>query len=154
MKDQLLLAWRVNNENNLLLLKSIGEEQLTVSLSGKGRNVGEQMAHLHNVRLNWIQVVAKAIYQDSLLLSKNATLTISVIADSLNASAEKITQIINISWEKEGRLPSYKAGLVPFIAYLVSHESHHRGTILLTLKQSGFKLPDALKWGLWNPPSL
>jgi uncharacterized damage-inducible protein DinB len=36
------------------------------------------------------------------------------------------------------------------LGYFISHESHHRGSILLTLKQCGEKIPDAVKWGLWE----
>jgi uncharacterized damage-inducible protein DinB len=36
------------------------------------------------------------------------------------------------------------------LGYFISHESHHRGNILLTLKQSGEKISDAVKWGLWE----
>jgi uncharacterized damage-inducible protein DinB len=150
VKEQLLYAWRTNNEKNGLLLQNIGEEQLGLSLSAKGRNLGEQLAHLHNVRINWTEHVAKAIYEKSLLLSKDTTLTIPVLLTAFSSSAEKISALIHSSWEKEGKLPSFKAGLIPFISYLVSHESHHRGNILLTLKQSGYKLPDKLKWGLWE----
>lgn len=150
MKEQLLLAWQLNNEKNLLLLKNIGEEQLPVSLSARGRNVGEQLAHLHNVRISWTEHVAKSFYDKSLLLPKDATITIPVLSNSFISSAEKIAQVVNGSWEKEGKLPSFKTGLIPFVSYLISHESHHRGNILLSLKQSGFKLPDALKWGLWE----
>jgi uncharacterized damage-inducible protein DinB len=149
MKEQLLLSWHTNNEKNLLLMQSIGEEQLMVSLSAKGRTVGEQLAHMHNVRINWTEFVAKPLYEKALLLTKDASLSLPVLSKAFAVSAEKIADVIHTSWEKEGRLPSFKAGLIPFISYLISHESHHRGNILLTLKQNGFKLPNNLKWGLW-----
>jgi len=46
--------------------------------------------------------------------------------------------------------PGGKKGVIPMLGYFVSYESHHRGNILLSLKQSGEKIPDALKWGLWE----
>lgn len=150
VKEQLHFAWRTNNEKNRLLLRNIGEEQLGLSLSTKGRNVGEQLAHLHNVRINWLEHVAKSLYQKSLLLSKEIALTAPILLAAFDSSGEKISEVINSGWEKGGKLPSFKAGLIPFVSYLISHESHHRGNILVTLKQTGFKLSDDLKWGLWE----
>jgi predicted metal-dependent hydrolase len=34
--------------------------------------------------------------------------------------------------------------------YYISHEAHHRGNILLTMKKSGFPFSDALKWEIWD----
>ena len=150
MKEQLLYAWQTNQEKNLLLLQHLTEEQLAATLSFRGRNVGGQLAHLHNTRLQWTEHVAKALYQKSLLLPKDTVLTISLLSDAFSHSAATICHVINQSWENEGKLPSFKAGLIPFVAYLISHESHHRGNILLTLKQKGYKLPQELKWGLWE----
>jgi uncharacterized damage-inducible protein DinB len=150
MKEQLLAAWTIHHGKNLLLLQHIPEDLLACSLSAKGRTAGEQIAHLHNVRINWTEFVAKPFYQKSLLLSKDATLTLAVLSEALTTSAGIINKVIDQSWDKEGKLPSFKAGLIPFISYLISHESHHRGNILLTLKQSGYQLPDKLKWGLWE----
>lgn len=149
VKEQLHLAWRLNNEKNLLLLKNIGESELIISPPTKGRTIGEQLAHLHNVRINWTEHVAKSIYDKALLL-KDTALSIDILKNAFASSAEKIAQVIQISWEKEGKLPSFKTGLIPFVSYLISHESHHHGNIMLTLKQSGFRLPNELKWGLWE----
>ncbi|HYO21551.1 MAG TPA: DinB family protein [Flavisolibacter sp.] len=150
MKEGLLKAWFIHNDKNLLLLKHLDETLLAVKTTAKGRTIGEQLVHLHNTRISWTEFVAKTIYDNSLLIDKTLPYTIHQFSEAFQNSAGKIEEVIQISWDKEGRLPSFKTGLIPFVSYLISHESHHRGNILLTLKQAGTKLPDELKWGLWE----
>ncbi len=150
MKEQLLQAWDIHQSKNLLLLQNIPEEALAATLSPKGRTVGQQLAHLHNVRIHWTEHVAKTLYQKDLLIPKEAVPSRPALSAALAQSALVIASVIGQSWEAGGRLPSFKTGLLPFVSYLISHESHHRGQMLLTLKQNGIKLPDALKWGLWE----
>jgi hypothetical protein len=43
--------------------------------------------------------------------------------------------------------------VVRWLLYLISHESQHRGQVLLALKQSGLRLPERVSiqgiWGRW-----
>jgi uncharacterized damage-inducible protein DinB len=80
MKEQLLQAWQTNNEKNLLLLRSIAEEALSATLAPRSRTVGEQMTHLHNVRLSWTEHVAKNLFQKEQLLPKDAKPTLANIS--------------------------------------------------------------------------
>ena len=36
------------------------------------------------------------------------------------------------------------------LGYLIAHEGHHRGSILLTLKQSGHKVSTEIQFGIWD----
>ena len=146
MKVQLQSAWNIHNNKNLLLLQYLPEALLQNRLSARGRTIGEQLAHMHNTRISWTEQVAKSLFQSSLLLAKETVLTTELLLKAFPSSSAVINDIIEDSWEKEGRLPAFKSGLIPFIDYLISHQSHHRGNILLTLKKTGHKLPDKLKW--------
>lgn len=52
---QIIETWEIHNRINLYLLNAIKEEYLADVSASKGRNVGEQFAHIHNVRLMWLK---------------------------------------------------------------------------------------------------
>lgn len=151
MKEQLLDAWRISNSMNLLVIDNLDEAALVSGLSAKGRNVYQQLVHMHNVRLTWLEIIAKDIWKTCKSLdSKDEKADRKKLRAAFDESGKAIAEFINMSWDSGGKVKSFKTGLIPFISYLMAHEAHHRGNMLLTIKQNGFKIPDALKWGLWE----
>lgn len=149
MKQQLLTAWQIGNNHTVLLINELSDNDLLACL-GKSKNIGKQLAHMHNVRLGWLEHTGRLLYDKSLLIQKDAVLNTGLLKKHFVNSGQKVESLIDQSWENEGKLPSFKTGLIPFITYLVAHESHHRGTILQVLKQNGKKLSNTLKFGIWE----
>jgi uncharacterized damage-inducible protein DinB len=49
-----------------------------------------------------------------------------------------------------GKVKSFKPHATAFVGYLISHESHHRGQIVWTLKDTGHPLDQKVLYGLWE----
>ena len=152
MLEQLIETWRINHRVTLKLLKALSDEALQATLSTRGgRDVARQLAHLHEVRAGYAEITSKT-NRDAKLphFAKGESPAKKQLAAALDASAKGIETTIRESWANDGKVTGFKRGLIPLIGYLIAHESHHRGSILLTLKQTGHKLSDELRWGLWD----
>ena len=151
MKDQLLDAWQIHNKMNLLLIDNISESGMQKTLSTRGgRTISLQFVHMHNVRMGWLEICAKDIFKKYKMLGKEAPITNKELRKAFEDSAKGIEELFSRSWDDGGKVKNFKKGVIPMLGYFISHESHHRGSILLTLKQCGEKIPDAVKWGLWE----
>ena len=54
--EQILNTWQVLNRINLHLLQHIHAKGFgAVPLASRGRNVAQQFAHMHKVRIGWLQ---------------------------------------------------------------------------------------------------
>jgi uncharacterized damage-inducible protein DinB len=68
---------------------------------------------------------------------------------ALDESADGIERLIRRSCAAGGQVGGFKRGIVALLGYLIAHESHHRGSVLLTAKQTGHTLSEDLRWGIW-----
>ena len=65
METPLIETWQSHNRINLYLLDEIASDECLADLPpSKGRNVGGQFAHMHNVRLMWIKEAAPDLMND------------------------------------------------------------------------------------------
>lgn len=151
MKEQLADSWQIHHKMNLLVIDNTTDAGMLKTLSTRGgRNIYRQWVHVHNVRMQWLEVCAKDIFKKYKALDKDAAFSRKELRKALDDSAKGIEELFARSWDDGGKVKGFKKGVLPMLGYFISHESHHRGNILLTLKQSGEKIPDAVKWGLWE----
>jgi uncharacterized damage-inducible protein DinB len=150
MENQLLETWNIHNRINLYLLEAIAEEALSGLSTSKGRSVGEQLAHLHNVRLMWLKSAAPELLGGLVKIEKTQKIDKTLLAAALQGSGKAIEFLLQRSLESGGKVKGFKPHVTAFLGYLISHESHHRGQIALTLKQAGYKLDQKTGFGLWE----
>ncbi len=148
MKEQ-IETWNIHHRINIYLLDAIKEEHLTDISASKGRNIGEQFAHLHHVRMMWLKAAAPDLLTGLNKFEKGTKLTKKSLTTGLNKSAAAITTLLEKGFA-EGKIKGFKPHPSAFLGYLISHESHHRGQIMLSLKQSGHAVDKKTQFGIWE----
>lgn len=141
-------TWHIHNRINIYLLQAVEEASLACTSASKGRTVGQQFAHIHNVRLMWLNASMPPLL-DGLTKIEKDSITKTLLADELAKSGEAIAQLLAAGLET-GRIKGFKPHAAAFLGYLISHESHHRGQIMLSLKQSGHPVDKKVQFGLWE----
>lgn len=157
LAEQLLEAWHTNNRINLFLIREISDEGMATTLSTRGgRNVTRQFAHLHNNRVWQLEKRAPDLAEGLHKFETQDEPDKETLIAHLEASGEAIARFLS---QAAGLDPSgsggkkrkiFKKGVLTNLAYLIAHDSHHRGNILLTLKQTGHNLSQATRYAIWN----
>ncbi len=148
--SQFIETWEIHDRINLYLLDAIDPEHLKDLAASKGRNVGEQLAHIHNVRLMWLKQAAPELLGKLAKIEKEDATDKSLLQKSLAESGQAINALLTKSIESGGKLKGFKPHATAFLGYLISHESHHRGQIALSLKQANHPVSKKVLFGIWE----
>ena len=143
-------TWQIHDRINLYLLDAIDPASLESYSASKGRSIGEQFAHIHNVRLMWLKTAAPELTKDLSKVEKEQANEKKLLRKSLIDSGVAIGTLLSNSLETGGRVKGFKPHASAFLGYLISHESHHRGQIALSLKQAGNPLDKKIGYGMWE----
>ena len=151
--QQLLLAWRLNNKVSLLLLRGIPKKGLAaVPLASRGRTVASQFAHMHKVRWAWMRYNGENV-RGIPVFKKGAQPTQAQLLKAFRISGKAVERYVVSRLQTGRRLKYFKGQPVRWLIYMIAHESHHRGSILLALKQNGMRMPEKVAlndvWLTW-----
>lgn len=149
--DELVEAWRTHDRINLFLLERISDAGWTCSAGPRGGGrVWKQFAHVHTVRAarleNWHRPLSLGLpkYAGDDVVPREELIA------AFRRSGDAVAQFLRLAAAGETKKRGFKKGLLASFAYLVSHESHHRGNVLLTLKLCGHRLDPADAYRIWD----
>jgi uncharacterized damage-inducible protein DinB len=154
LRDSVLAMWRRNNDILLFLLAQIPPDGLAALPTGsKGRDVAAQFAHLDRVRRGWVEYFTTGKRPGLSRYDKTKRPTKAQLRAALAASGRQVEVFLDKSIAGEIKPRMFGRDPMRWCGYLIAHDSHHRGQILLALKQSGHRLPGprAIEgvWGTW-----
>jgi uncharacterized damage-inducible protein DinB len=145
----LVESWRMSNDVNLYLLELLDASQLRAAYGTRTRDVGAQLAHVHGVRLRWLEASAPALAKELTKLDKDAPPTKAQLRKALRASAAAVATFLE-QCEAKGQVPNWKGSVASFLGYLIAHEAHHRALAVVALRIAGKKLDEQAIYGMWE----
>ena len=144
--NELLDAWSLNNKVTLYLFENIEPKWLEAKNQGKGRSVGEQFVHINNIRSYWIGKVDR---KEDLKIDKKYQKDKERLVTSLNITGDRMTKTLE-SILNQGKIKGYKPHPLAFYSQMISHESHHRGQIMMTITRNELPISKTVNFGIWN----
>jgi len=143
-----------NDRINQVLIEHLDPASWTAKPPGKVRTIAAIFTHVHNVRVKWVRLSAPHLKVPRLL--NRARCTQQEAREGLAESAARCEEMLADAGEgrietfcRDGWAPPWPVGL-EMLAYMLSHEAHHRGQVCMLAHQLGFPLPKKVTSRLWS----
>jgi uncharacterized damage-inducible protein DinB len=159
LRETLLDAWKTNNRVTVFLIENLPAGLWEASMPGAPRRTIRMLAgHIHNARCMWLKTLGK---EHGIAVPRPVNrykVTPRELAGALARSGEGIRRLLEFGCDQGGRIPptaSYVWRNLPLdvghvLSYLIAHEGHHRGQIVMLARQLDYRLPAEITNGLWH----
>jgi uncharacterized damage-inducible protein DinB len=156
-RKALVESYAANERMNQIVLEHLDGAAWRAKVPGaKGRTIAAIFAHVHNMRRKFLRLSAPHVKLAAPL--DRARCTQRQVRAALAASAERCLEMLNEAlcepeggtktFCRDGWAKPWPAGAA-MVAFMIAHESHHRGQVCMLAHQLGFPLPTKAAAGIW-----
>lgn len=160
MLEDWIATWRTHSDVHLALLSAIPEDDLGLALAPGGLTVAGHFAHVHDVRRNWLSAAGDLITEDALTqlvkfgqarwVGDESRPGREELLRALEGSTQAVEALLSACARTGRTVPEYPDSVTSFLAYLIAHESHHRGQVASVLAYAGRPLTREAAWAMWS----
>jgi uncharacterized damage-inducible protein DinB len=155
--EALVESYAVNDRMNQVVLKHLDPGAWRAKAPGSGgRTIAAIFSHVHNIRRKWLRLSAPHLKLPSPLdrhrcsqeeagvaLAESAARCCEMLAEALAQPGSRVENFLRDGWARP-----WPAGAA-MVAYMISHDAHHRGQVCMLAHQLGFHLPAEGAYGIW-----
>jgi uncharacterized damage-inducible protein DinB len=138
----------ISNRITLYLLDTCSDECLAQVLP-KGWGPAAQFAHIHNVRLMWLDS-AKVAHGLKKLETSRAAHTRTALTQALDASGAALEAVVRGHLDNGTRMPGFKPHTPAFVSYIVAHHAYHHGELGIICRDLGYPIDKKHAFGIWE----
>lgn len=156
LRGSIVESWCTNHRVTVFLFEHFPAEPWDARIPGAPRRKVRMIAgHLHNCRCMWVKMLGEKAGIEVPEKVDRYRVTRSGLIQALGRSHRAVVRLIELAFEHDGRLPgaswsNLPRDVVQLVAYLIAHEGHHRGQLVMLARQLGHRLPDEVAYGLWQ----
>ncbi len=146
-----------NERMNQLLIEHLDPAAWRAKPPGNVRTIAAIFTHMHNVRCKWVRLTAPHLkvplqlnrthctpQQARTGLAESAARCAEMLAEALGDDGGRVEK-----FRRDGWAQPWPVG-PEMLCYMLAHEAHHRGQVLMLARQLGFPLPQGVMSGIWN----
>jgi uncharacterized damage-inducible protein DinB len=155
LAQSLLESYAVNERMNQFVLDHLDPRAWRAKVAaGRGRTIAAIFSHMHNVRRKWLRLSTPHLPLPGPLQHARCTQpqAQAALAESAARCCEMLAAALSgpeshtATFQRDGLAKPWPAGAA-MVAYMITHDAHHRGQVCMLAHQLGFPIKNS--WRIW-----